>query len=206
MYRPNRIGPSQLITLESGAVAYTVLGAAAIAATLRWETTDVLAFDELRAESIVFGADISVPAGEAVAIGVKILGDQRFATGEYLLSVGGSFVGFSADDGMAARPIVGRVDENSVAAGQLAQWALVPEESSSDQRTGGAEIGALESTVNTTIVMGDFGFEAALLVNELFFGFLVMNGGAAVGAVSNALMSASIHRYLGDLAPFDPNR
>ena len=61
-------------------------------------------------------------------------------------------------------------------------------------------------SVNMEMIMGDWTPVPANDGNDLFFGFWFTNGGAAPGSVDSFWLSASIHRYEGDLSPWDPNR
>lgn len=132
-------------------------------------------------------------------------GAQLFERGEYLLSYGGSFMGYSPDEAVSVRPVIGRFNTPGVQGSTMNQWALVPGDNSV-LPTQGAAVAPLEVTCNGSIVIGDFEPTGILLENDLFFGFWMSNGGAAPAAIMAIHASMSVHRYTEDLHPFDPNR
>lgn len=208
MYRPNRIGPWPLLDTENVIfeVPGTGLGQAPFSDIVILNSPDAIAGLEHKAFTVRMTDGIGLASGAATAYGVRVVGTQEFDVGEYMVSYGGSFLGFSADEGVAIRSVLGRVATNGVDDGSMAQWGLVPEQTNSSMRSAGAEITPLESSVNGTVLIGDWLPGGNLLQNELFFGFWIANGGASAANIVDVHMTVSLHRYLSDLRPFDPNR
>lgn len=205
MYRPDRIGPWPLITLESGPTSAASLTTAAFSGTPNVEVIGGIP-EAKKAGSHIFTADVSIPAGEQGGFGFAISGAQLFDVGEYILSVAGEFLGFSSDEAVAVTPIVGRVSTNDVVFNTLTWWHLVQQISSEHSRASGAEISKMQSSCNTQLIMGDFQPIGSLQSNQLFFGWWLANGGGTVATVEDIHASMSIHRYVEDLRPWDPNR
>ncbi len=206
MYRPDRIGPNPFATLDSPSFDKFGLNTATFGTTIEWQSSIGAPNESFKAQSVHFSQIISLPSDEGGAYGVKVLGTSLFDGDEYLLSVAGSMVGFSNDEGVTIKPIIGRTELNGGAGGTLSQWAFVPELTSGHGRTSGTEVSAVFSSCNHTMVIGDFEPSGDPLENDIFFGFWFANGGSGPAEVTKAHGSFSIHRYISDLKPFDPNR
>lgn len=208
MYRPSRIGPYSLVTLESDIVtvaAASVEGAVVLNASLGAFAQKAVPNVATAAETIRGDGAISIPANSNVAIGVKVSGGQLWSGGEYILSYGGACRCLVSDTDVTVSPVVGRADVNGLSAFELPQAALVP---SLTEHSILEQPGAMsqEVSANGSVILGDWAPEGAFLENELFFGFLFMNSGADPSTISELWQSTSVHRYEGDLHPFDPNR
>jgi len=210
MYRPNRIGPNPLITLETVPAGRTELFTAVYGSTIDAEIIGGVPFDNVSARSVFFSEDISIPAGEQGSIGVSILGTPLNVNDidrQYILSAAGSVLGFSSDEAVGVIPVVGRVSENGVALTSLNFWSLPPSNNSEHVRTSGGEVSSIGSSFNSSMVMGDFFPQGGdPETNDLYAGWWFTNGGASPVTIANVHLSVSIHRYTTDLNPFDPNR
>lgn len=206
MYRPDRIGPWMLSTLEAAAFQSGSIPTVTLTSTVRGEASQGAPNESTMAESWFFTEDQVLPEGEGGAFGVKCLGSQLFDEGEYLLSYAGSFVGSSSDEAVAVVPIIGRFNTPGVTGSTMTNWCILPSQTSNLVPSAGASQAPLEVTCNGSVVMGDWTPTGTFGANDLFFGFFMMNPGAQAAAISNIYASMSIHRYEGDLHPWDPNR
>ena len=204
MYRPDRIGPWPLVSLETvPEVSASVALVAAAISPPAYIVFDPVPNDNAMAQQLEVSDDWSIGAGLGLAVGVKISGrDVISAEGEYLLSGSGAMFANSQDSDLSIAGIVGRCDEPGEGTGTLPQYALVPLHNAVDVRPG-----VVQRSCNMTVVLGDFDPDGEdLLTSDLFFGFFYVNHGADPGVLEDLRQHTSIHRYLEDLNPFDPNR
>ncbi len=210
MYRPNRIGPSPLVTLETVAAGRSEIFTKPFGAFLASEAIGGLPNEHTHARSVHFTQPISIEPLEQGSIGVSILGtvlNENDIDRQYLLSVSGSVVGFTSGEGLTIRPIIGRVLESGVALSDLEFWSFPPSTDGEHVRTSGAEIAPITSSCNITTVLGDWAPQGGdAETNDLYFGWWFANSTGVAIEIANCFLSVSIHRYIHDLNPFDPNR
>ena len=204
MYRPDRIGPWPLVTLEQ--LPEITTGAALVAGAVSpppYVVFDAVPNDNAMAQMLEVSDDWSIGGGLGLAVGVKVSGrDVLSADGEYLLSCGGAMLANSQDADLSIAGIVGRCDAPGELSGTLPQYSLVPLQMGLDVRPG-----IVQRSCNMTVVLGDWDPDGEdLLTSDLFFGFFYVNHGADPGVLEDLRQHALIHRYLEDLHPFDPNR
>jgi len=208
MYRPNRVGPWPLVTLESSVITSGLFTSSLLGTVPQCNVSSAIGNESTIAEQWILG-DIAIPAGEHGAIGVKVSGSQLESNkefGEFLVAYGGAFQGFTSDEAVSIRCMLGRASTPGIVGFSCPQFAYVPSVISNHERTSGAEVSSVVGDANGEVVIGDWAPEGAFLENEIFFGWLIANGGSAVANVSDIQMAASLHRYVSDLHPFDPNR
>ncbi len=203
MYRMDRIGPWPLGSLETAPATPT--GAAIALASgphtgVSWFAADASTPLGQRAQTWIVSDDLTLAAGDGVAIGVKIGGQALHNSPEYIIAYGGAIRFFTNDDDLVIGPIVGRVQENSLSEGLLKNYTHVPMMHT-------AESLARFKSCNGELVIGDFEPSGEVPQTEEYFsGWWITNHGADPGVVSDIRMSFSIQRYEFDLRPFDPNR
>lgn len=206
MYRPNRIGPWPLVTFDAGPHVQASLGSTApLSGNPVGEVSKPGGNLATMAEHWRFSASISIPAGNGVSFGVKISGVPLFDEGEYILEYGGSLVGFSSEEGIAVRALVGRFDDGAVEVSTISRYAIAPS-SFSHIRASGAETSSLVADCNGEVIMGDWLPIGEEFEGGIYFGWWIMNGSTSPAEIGDLQGSVSIHRYEGDLRPFDPNR
>ncbi len=205
MYRPDRIGPFPLATLESTPHILSAINQDVIKVQ---PTIEVIGVPNLatKATAVFFDSNATVNAGNQGAFGISVNGNTLHKAGEYIVAVSGTFLGWSAAEGLSVQGILGRLSASGPGVRTMSQWIHVPEMSSEFSRTSTAEVSAIKSSVNTEIVMGDFAPNATESDLDLCFGFALFNVGTGVATVQSIHASLSIHRYVEDLHTFDPNR
>lgn len=212
MYRPNRVGPFGLVTLESEPFVTdeaTRFGTSNLNAVPLVNVRDSTPNRETDSVTWVYTDDLNLGTTDHGGFGVKIVGDRVFDENEYILSYSGSFRGFSSAESVSVKAVVGRASSIGIIQFSLFQFAYVPMMHYSHIRTQGAELSQISCECNGSVILGNWRPELAELEDpaELFFGFVMANGDSVGEAVfSNVQASMSIHRYESDLRPFDPNR
>jgi len=206
MYRPNRIGPHPLVTLEAGVRPLTSINETPFGTTVGFQATEAVAAISRRADNIIYTAQLDVAAVSLGSVVVKIVGSQLFDTEQYLISYSGSLRGFTTDEGLMINPIIGRTSANGTATGVLQEYALLPGNAYGGNRTSGAETAGFVVSCNGSVIEGDFSDIGTFLENDIAFGFMISNGGATTAGINDLRLSLSIHRYEFDLQSFDPNR
>lgn len=207
MYRPNRIGPWPLVTLESslwdptGATVGTNSGA--ITGAPIYMAQDAVANEATNARNIQISGTITLGAAKQICVGVKIIGSALFEDGKYLLSYGGSFMMQPDVAGVGLSAIVGRVAANGAASGALDNWAHVPLLNHKAADGGNHRVYA---DANGTVILGDWKPEGTILTTEYYFGWFMTNMSVNEAIIKNAMGSMSLHRYEQDINTLDPNR
>ncbi len=209
MYRPNRIGPHMLVDcndVQFLADPLVNFASGSMNTNPPSTTSKASENEEFNSENWNFDGNLDVGPNEYGAFGVKILGGQVFESHEYIISYAGSFFGFSADEGMTVRPILGRQTSVGFISSGLEKYAWVPGDNMGHLRTTGADLAPITADANGLVISGDFRPSVDLSEGNWFFGWVIANGSGGAGVVTNVQASMSIHRYLSDLKPFDPNR
>lgn len=208
MYRQDRIGPWPLITLSSPNFDAADPTTNSIDNAVTTQVNNAVANEALMSESMRFDL-LSVPFGQQCAVGVKILGNRIFEQDEYLIAVAGA-VAFATDhEGLIVHPVIGRQNTNGAVATTMSIFSLVPAVNTHHPRSSGAEFSAYQVSCNMELVIGDWEplDPDPPEENEIFFGFWFQNKDPNTDVtLENVWVTCSIHRYLEDLKPFDPNR
>ncbi len=210
MYRPNRIGPHVLMPSESQ--PFSIDNATFERGTLQTGIFPLANFSRAVAnvstftETWQFDDDLVLLTDQQAVMAVKVGAGELMADGEYILSYGGSFVGFTAEEGIAVLPILGRIATQGVFFTSLTEYMYPPGDDTGQTGTSGTDVVAVYSNANGSVIMGDWRPENVVLTNDMAFGFHIMNGSSGTVTLTNVRASMSIHRYEYDLHAFDPNR
>lgn len=207
MYRPNRIGPWPLVTLDTVPTAVSAATIEAEAAGIYLTDIGYWAIGAVgpalqNAGSIKLADQIDMPAGQQAAIGCKILGGSLIESGEYLVSCGGAFRCYGDGSGeIDVNAIIAKVQTSGLSVGDLTEWAYLPMEHKNHY---GAQLSA---SCNVSVVLGDWLASGTENEKETFFGWLMSNPNVGVAeAMIGVAASVSLQRYGEDIATFDPNR
>ncbi len=210
MYRPNRIGPHSLMPSESRPFAIdnaTVeRGSLATGIFPLANFSRAVANISTMAETWQLDDTLLLAPDEQTVLAVKIGAGELMNDGEYVLSYGGAFVGFSEDEGIGVLPILGRIATQGVFFTSLTEYMYPPGEDNSQSPTSGTTVAPIYSNANGSVIMGDWRPENVVLTNDVAFGFHIINGSGGAATIENLRCSMSIHRYEYDLHAFDPNR
>lgn len=204
MYRPDRIGPFPFVTLNSGIREISpalVEAAMAPIKDMAYYLDTLVANVDNKSVTFYF-AGLILAAGEGIVVGPHISGSDLKRSGEYIYSYGGAWMGDLPDNDVVVMPVLGRLDDNISLSGLMPEYALLPSQNSS--RTAGDHGGI--TSCNGSVLEGDFKPEGTLLTNDVMAGFGMFNYGASPATIQKILFTISVHRYLEDLDPFDPNR
>lgn len=208
MYRPNRIGPWMLGQTEVPPVGVgggTLGGAAAALPICGSHVTSGIANRATKGDTTQVTTALTLAAGEGVALGGIIAGDELVDDGEYIISCAGQWTGIVEDD-MAVHAVLGRRNSGAGIDQDLDTYVIIPDMSVHSQDVGNNEhywsVG-----INTSVISGEWrNLSKVQSLDDFFFGFWIVNYGADPGVGRDIIQSWSVHRYEFDLNPFDPNR
>lgn len=205
MYRPNRIGPSPLVTLLSSPHILTSINVEAAEnpiGNIGWIAMRAGANEFAGAGSIFVNTDFDIGPGQGVALGVKIT-DPPQDHDQDLFEVGGGCHFHCSSEDVDISAVVTRTQEIGAAAGVSVIWAFLPMEHHIEFASNADGRGA---SVRTGVVLGNFEPTVDLKTGEIFTGFYLTNGGVASATIRHWQSSHSGYRYAHDLTAFDPNR
>lgn len=206
MYRPNRIGPWPLVSVVTGPHVRGNLVSNDLSGAPQAHFSKTGANEATMSVHWKFNAALTIGALQGVAIGAKVVGPTFYDEGQFILSYAGALIGFSDDEGLGIRGIIGQTADVGELDSALNQYSFVPTGAYLHERTSGAENAPVTIDANGSVVLGDWAPQDASFSRELFFGFFLVNGGGVEVSVNNLEISASLHVYVSDLVPFDPNR
>lgn len=196
MYRPNRIGPYPLTSIDG---ALYNINTSVVDTFLGDTRTFTVLMDDgsppefAKARRITVTGTQELAADESYAIGIQISGT---ALGKpFILGAAGS-VSFQAEAGIRAIPFVGRSATVADTISGISTYDLLPCTSRSD--------GFI--SYDTGLVAGQFGSAASESSNALITGCWFINTTGAALDVTDVTASFSLQRYLQDIPTFDPNR
>ena len=208
MYRPNRVGPHGLMDLNS---VLRDLGDGEYEDGLM--TTVPRGLSDKNEGNIATNAkqfrsqfDIAANALSHGAIGVKLVGTDLFEGRQYLLEYAGNFSAFTIGESISVRPIIGRIGVEGNSNFSVSQPWFPPMGTSQHIATSGVARSPIVASCQGTVVMGDWEPSGNIDVRTIFGGWCISNGENQTINVEHMWCSFSLHRYEGDLTPFDPNR